>query len=141
MPAVLPTVGRWAVWENPGLGPLRPTVGNTGGTITPFPVRCPVPLLAVHAQRACVETTAQSEAAAFLPFPWHGRKGRTGSGWMVERVHPLQDEHGHALRPTAFFQVRAGLHFPGVVVFLRWKQNNTVGARTPATEARHLTPR
>ena len=40
MPTVLPSEGRRA--KTPGLGSLRPTVGNTVGTTTPFSARYPL---------------------------------------------------------------------------------------------------
>jgi hypothetical protein len=42
--------------------------------------------------------------------------------------------------PLHFFGMLAELHLPVVVVYFRWRQNNTVQARTPAPDARHLTP-
>ena len=44
MPTVLPTVGRRAPAKKTGLGPLRPTVGNTVGITTPLSVRYPINL-------------------------------------------------------------------------------------------------
>ena len=42
IPTVLPTVGRRAPTKKTGLGPLRPTVGNTFGITTPFSIRYPI---------------------------------------------------------------------------------------------------
>ena len=44
-PAVLSAVGRRAPRNKTGIGILRPTVGNTVCTTTPFPVRCPIRML------------------------------------------------------------------------------------------------
>ena len=44
-PTVLSAVGRRAPRNKTGIGILRPTVGNTVCTTTPFPVRCPIRML------------------------------------------------------------------------------------------------